>query len=125
MEHEDVRSWVASYERAWRSAGTTTLPGLFTEDVSYSMSPWAPAIEGMAALEELWEAERDGPEESFEMAFEVVAVDGDTAVVRVEVDYAKAGAGRWRDLWVLRFGTDGRCSHFEEWPFAPEQPDGH
>jgi hypothetical protein len=28
----------------------------------------------------------------------------------------------YRDLWVLRLGTDGRCAHFEEWPFSPGQP---
>jgi hypothetical protein len=22
---------------------------------------------------------------------------------------------------VMRFAEDGRCSHFEEWPFWPEQ----
>jgi hypothetical protein len=32
---------------------------------------------------------------------------------------------RWRDLWVLRFDADGRCTAFEEWPFVPDQPDGH
>jgi ketosteroid isomerase-like protein len=123
MEHEDVGSWVASYERAWRSPGTTMLPGLFTEDATYSMSPWEPPVEGMEAIEKLWEAEREGPGETFAMSWEIVAVDADTAVVRVEVDYER---GRpWRDLWVLRFAVDGRCRHFEEWPFAPDQPDGH
>jgi hypothetical protein len=34
-------------------------------------------------------------------------------------------AERWRDLWVIRFGDDGRCVAFEEWPFAPPQRDGH
>lgn len=125
MEHEDVRTWVASYEKAWRSSGTTSLAGLFTEDASYVVSPWAPAVEGVGAIGELWEAERDGADEVFTMSSEVVALDGDTAVVRVEVDYAKTGSGLWRDLWVLRFDIDGRCSHFEEWPFAPDQPDGH
>jgi len=40
------------------------------------------------------------------------------------VEYAASGRP-WRDLWVLRFAADGRCSSFEEWPFAPGQPDGH
>jgi hypothetical protein len=44
--------------------------------------------------------------------------------VRVEVDYAASG-DRWRDLWVVEFADDGRCRVFEEWPFAPEQRDGH
>jgi ketosteroid isomerase-like protein len=125
MEHEDVRKWVASYEKAWRSSGTTALPGLFTEDAGYVVSPWEQAVEGMSAIGELWAAERAGADEVFTMSSEVVAVDGDTAVVRVEVEYAKPGSGPWRDLWVLRFDIDGRCSHFEEWPFAPDLRDGH
>jgi hypothetical protein len=28
----------------------------------------------------------------------------------------------YRDLWVMRFASDGRCAWFEEWPFWPEQP---
>ncbi len=125
MEHEDVRKWIESYERAWRTPGTTALSGLFTENAGYVMSPWAATVDGMDAIGELWEAEREGPDETFTMRSEVVAVDGDTAVVRVEVEYADPGAGRWRDLWVLRFAGDGRCRHFEEWPFSPDQPDGH
>ena len=47
--------------------------------------------------------------------------------MRVAVEYAstEGNGGRWRDLWVLRFGDDGRVAEFEEWPFAPEQRDGH
>jgi len=71
-----------------------------------------------------WEAERDGADEEFTMSSEVLAVEGGTAVIRVFVSYGASG-GSWRDLWVLRFATDGRCSRFEEWPFAPGQPDRH
>ena len=53
----------------------------------------------------------------------MVAVDGNTAVVRVEVAYE--GDAQWRDLWVLRFAPDGRSAAFEEWPFSPTQRDGH
>ena len=59
------------------------------------------------------------------MTSDIVAVDGATAVVRLAVDYGDPGGRRWRDLWVLRFDDDGRCSAFEEWPFAPGQDDGH
>ncbi len=124
MDRIDVRSWVDDYLRVWRSPGTDPLAGLFTEDASYLVSPWADPVRGLAAIGELWEAERDGPDEEFTMTSEVVAVDGDVAVVRAEVEYAAPGS-RWRDLWILRFATDGRCAAFEEWPFAPERPDGH
>ncbi|CCF65080.1 hypothetical protein [Nocardia cyriacigeorgica] len=58
------------------------------------------------------------------MDSEVVAIDGRTAVVRVDVEYLRDTPSRWRDLWVLRFDSVGRCTWFEEWPFAPGQPDG-
>ena len=125
MDRHDVRSWVDSYERAWREAGTTGLAGLFTEDATYLASPWQPPIEGLGAIAEFWEAEREGPDEEFTMVSEVVAVDGETAVVAAQVEYGGPEPQRWKDLWVLRFGTDGRCRAFEEWPFAPDQPDGH
>jgi ketosteroid isomerase-like protein len=125
VERPAVQEWVAGYERAWRSPGTERLADLFSPDVSYLPSPWAPPIVGLPRLGTWWDAERDGPDEPFTMTSEVVAVDGDTAVVRIEVDYRKDDPSRWRDLWIVRFDADGRCVGFEEWPFAPDQPDGH
>lgn len=122
MDRDDVRRWVAGYEAAWRSPGTEALDDLFAADATYRMSPWAPPVSGLAAIRQLWESEREGPGEAFTMSSDVVAVDGQVAVVRVEVAY---DTGRWRDLWVLLLGEDGRCRAFEEWPFAPDQPDGH
>ena len=54
------------------------------------MSPYEEPVRGLPAIAELWEAERDGPDEPFAMLHEIVAVDGDTAVVRVEVRYDRA-----------------------------------
>jgi SnoaL-like domain len=125
MDRTEVAGWVAAYERLWRTPGTGLLAELFAPDISYLPSPWARPIDGLAAMANFWEAERDGPGEEFTMSSEVVAVDGGTAVVRVFVEYGGPRGGSWRDLWVLRFAEDGRCSGFEEWPFAPEQADGH
>jgi hypothetical protein len=118
-----VTDWVAGYERAWRTPGTDALRELFTETASYSPSPWARPIEGLEALRRFWDAGRSGPDEVFRMRSEIVAIDGHVAVVRVAVDYDDGQ--RWRDLWVLALDDHGRCDHFEEWPFAPHQRDGH
>lgn len=125
MDRADVVGWIAGYEEAWRSPGTVRLGALFTEDATYLPSPWSRPRHGLAAIAELWEAERDGPDEAFTMQDEIVAIDTErsTAVVRLEVTYGDGG--HWRDLWVIRFAPDGRCEAFEEWPFAPDQPDGH
>jgi len=125
MDRADIEHWIVAYERAWRSAGTDLLAALFTADVSYWPSPWSEPVVGQQALATFWDAERDGPDEPFTMVSEVLAVDGTTAVARVAVDYLRDPGERWRDLWVMQFAADGRCSAFEEWPFAPDQPDGH
>lgn len=120
VDRESAARWIERYERAWRTAGTEALGGLFSEEASYRMSPYTEPVRGLAAIGELWERERAGPDEEFEMGFDIVAIDGDTAVARVEVSYA-SGA-EYRDLWIVCFGADGRCREFEEWPYWPGQP---
>ncbi|MEV0891091.1 nuclear transport factor 2 family protein [Promicromonospora sp. NPDC050262] len=118
-----VETWIRDYERLWRTAGTDGLADLFTQDATYQPSPWAPPVVGLPALAEFWESHRDGPDEEFTLTAQVIAVDGPTAVVRVNVEYLEPG-DRWRDLWILELDDDGRCSAFEEWPFAPGQDSG-
>jgi SnoaL-like domain len=119
-DRASVETWIEGYERAWRTAGITPLAELFTEDAYYRMSPYEEAAVGLDAIGELWERERVGPDEAFTMRHEIVAVDKDVAVARIEVEYG-TGA-EYRDLWVIRFAADGRCREFEEWPFWPGQP---
>jgi ketosteroid isomerase-like protein len=120
IDRASVESWIARYEQAWRAAGTDPLAELFCEDASYRMSPYGDAVRGLEAIGGLWERERAGPDEKFEMSSGLVAIDGDTAVARIEVAYA-SGA-EYRDLWIIRFADDGRCREFEEWPYWPGQP---
>jgi hypothetical protein len=123
MDRRGFADWIARYEHSWRTAGTDHLAALFTADATYLVSPWAAPISGLAAIAQLWDAEREGPDEQFAMDAEIVAVDGDTGVARLDVRYATGD--RWRDLWIVQLDTAGRCRHFEEWPIAPNDPDGH
>ena len=116
-----VRDWLNGYERAWRSPGTVSLRELFTEDATYSMGPYEETQKGLPAIEELWEGERSGHDEEFTMSSEIVATDGNIAVVRVDVNYSKPKGTEYRDLWLIEFAADGRCLAFEEWPFWPER----
>lgn len=122
MTRQDVEDWLAGYERAWRTAGTGQLSELFAEDATYQLAPYDEPLAGLAAIAQMWEEEREGPDEVFTMTSELVAVDGDTAVARVEVAYGDPVSREYRDLWLMRFSEDRRCVAFEEWPFWPEQP---
>jgi ketosteroid isomerase-like protein len=122
LRQEDIANWVEAYERAWRTAGTDALGELFTPDATYSMAPFEEPHRGIDAIAKLWEAERASPDEEFTLDFEVVAVEGDTGVVRCEVAYGRPYDRLFRDIWIVRLNEEGRCFHFEEWPFWPEQP---
>jgi hypothetical protein len=113
---------VAGYEAAWRRPGTDSLGSLFAEDARYGHSPYAEPIIGLDAIAQMWESEREGPDEIFTLGTEVVALEADTAVVRAHVLYGDPVRQEYADLWVIRFEDDGRCISFEEWPFWPDKP---
>jgi len=121
-DRETVRRWVRAYEGAWRAPGTGALPTVFTPDASYLHSPYEHPVAGLDAIGQMWEQDRDGPDEVFEMTTEILAVDGPVAVVRSEVRYGNPVRQEYRNLWVLRLDDDGRCSWFEEWPYWPGRP---
>src|SRR5262245_33197780 len=118
VDRAHVERWIEGYERAWRTTGTEALSSLFAEDASYSMDPYKPSVRGLDAIAALWERERVSADESFTMTSEIVAAEGDTGVARLEVHYHDTG-NEFRDLWIIRFADDGRCTSFEEWPFWP------
>jgi hypothetical protein len=119
-----VTQWIERYERAWRSPGINALSDLFTHEATYQTAPFERPHVGLAAIAELWEAEREGPNEVFEMTSELVAADGATAVARVEVLYGSPISRHYRDIWIMRFEHTGLCAAFEEWPSWPADEDG-
>ncbi len=114
-----VRAWIDAYERAWRTAGTDALADVFAPDATYRTGPYEDLHRGLDAIALVWEAEREGPDERFTLATDIVAVDGDTAVIRADVRYGPPARREFRDLWIVRLRDDGRCAAFEEWAFAP------
>jgi len=119
VDRGDLERWIAAYERAWRTPGTEGLSELFADEATYFNNPYGDTHRGLAAIAALWEREREGPDEAFEMTVELVAVEGDTGVARIEVRYGEPKPAEYRGLWIVRLDGDGRCVAFEEWPFWP------
>jgi hypothetical protein len=121
MDRTALANWIAHYEIAWRTPGTDLLGALFTRDATYSMGPFEETRHGLHQIAELWEGERKSPDEPFRITSEIVAVEGDTGVARVEVFYDGPPPLHYRDLWIVRLDDSGRCTSFEEWAFWPER----
>jgi ketosteroid isomerase-like protein len=119
MDRQRVLRWVADYERAWRDSDLLGVERLFTEDAAYRRSPYEPSAIGHDAIKAFW-LDDDG--RTFSMDGTVVAVEGDVAVVRVDVLYKTPTEQEYRDVWLLRFADDERVTDFEEWPYWPGKP---
>ncbi len=119
VDRNGVMRWVADYERTWRDGDVAGVRRLFTEDARYLRSPYAEPLLGHTGIEGFW---RDDEGRTFSVTAEPVAVEGRDAVVRLEVRYEHPVVQEYRDLWVLRFASDGRVEHFEEWAYWPDKP---
>lgn len=119
MNRDAVMAWVSEYERGWREDDLSAVRKLFSEDARYARSPYDDPPRGHA-IEDFW---LDDPGTEFTMTSELVAVEGDQAVVRVEVHYTAPQRREYRELWVLRFADDGRVADFEEWTYWPDKAD--
>jgi ketosteroid isomerase-like protein len=119
MNRDEVMRWVGGYEQAWRDGDVEAVERLFTDDARYLASPYETPKVGHDAIKAFW---LDDEGRTFEMSASPVAVDGRAAVVRLEVRYGEPTHQEYRDLWVLRFGGDGRVEEFEEWAYWPGRP---
>jgi ketosteroid isomerase-like protein len=119
MDRAAVMTWVEGYEQAWRDSDAKAMQTLFTPDVRYRRSPYTPPLAGYEPLAEFWTQDEN---EVFTMSAEPVAVEGDTAVVRVLVNYGGDRPQEYTDLWLMHFAADGRVDDFEEWAYWPDKP---
>ena len=119
MDRDEVMRWVARYEHAWRDGDVDAVERLFTDDARYRASPYEDPETGHEAIKAFW---LDDEGETFTFAAAPVAVEGDTAVVRVLVKYGDPLRQEYLDLWVMHFANDGRVDDFEEWAYWPGKP---
>ena len=111
-----VEAWVARYLAAWDSNDPADVRALFLPDGRYRFHPWDEPVVGHDAITAAWLDARDEPGDHA-FTWEVVAIDGATAVVQARTVYTDgSAAGReYENLWVLLLAADGRAHAFTEW----------
>lgn len=118
-DREAASAWVRRYLVAWDSNEAGDIRGLFTEDGRYRFSPFHEPVTGHEAMVRAWLERRDGAGDH-RFTFEVIAVDGETAIVQGHTDYDDGDV--YENLWVLELADDGRARSMTEWFMEPPGP---
>lgn len=119
MDHADVQRWLDRYVLAWRANQPEPIIALFTDDAVYRYHPYggdADASRGAAGIADAWLEQPDDPT-TWEARYEPYAVDGDRAVATGVSRYFAQGdqpERTYHNVFLLRFGADGRCAEFTE-----------
>ena len=120
-----VEAWLAGYRKAWATDDPADIAALFTEDATYSPWPFSRSWEGRDAIVAKW-IERGDAKDPWQFESEVLAVDGDTGVIRGLTTYPAHGdeaEDAYSNIWVIRLAPDGRASSFAEWWVQRPKPD--
>ena len=125
-----VQRWLDAYTDAWLTYDPGAIGALFADDAEYRWHPWdegGAVARGREAIVAVWLENRDAAG-TYRGAYRPLLVQGDQAITVgmsfYYTDDTQATLDRaYHNLWVLRFGDDGRCREFTEWYMqAPGAP---
>jgi uncharacterized protein (TIGR02246 family) len=121
MDRTDVERWIESYRRAWETDDASDVASLFTDDATYKPYPWPRERVGWQGRDEIVEKwiGRGDSKIGWRFEHEILAVEGDTAVVEGWTSYDRGEGEPWDEayanVWLIRFAEDGRARQFIEW----------
>jgi ketosteroid isomerase-like protein len=125
VTHDDVQRWLDRYIAAWASYDAEAIGDLFTDDARYRFHPSDEGFVGRDAIVQAWlepsgdASTRDEPGR-WDAHYEPFSVAGGRAVAvgwsRYYTDTSKSTVESvWDNVYLLEFGSDGRCRSFTEW----------
>ncbi|MER6946685.1 nuclear transport factor 2 family protein [Nonomuraea sp. NPDC000554] len=104
-------AWIDGYVRAWNSNDPDDIAALFSDDAVYFTEPYSSPWHGREEIVSNWLARKDQPGETT-FTWHPVSVADDLSVIQGVTTYPDK---TFSNLWVIRFGPDGRCREFTEW----------
>lgn len=102
--------WATRYFLAWRTNDRTVVESLFSEDATYSYGPFRPPAQGRDEIVRRWI--ENAPRHAVTSAHEVIAVNGDTAVIHWTVSFDTTTMD---GVLIVTFDERGQCREHREW----------
>jgi hypothetical protein len=115
---ERLDAWMDGYVLAWSTNDSDHISALFTPSAVYDPQTGDGEWDGLDEIIERWQ-EIDDREDNWDFEWRPVVETEEVAVVAARVRYFDPPAS-YRNLFVIRFGEDGRCDDFTEWYIEEE-----
>ena len=116
------KAWLGAYGRAWEEQDADGAAA----DATYHEVPFDEPMPGREAIHRYW-SEGAAAQEGVKFGAEVIAVSGDIGVARWRASFVRSASGarvKLDGIFVVRMGSDGRCTEFQEWWHREEKPPG-
>jgi hypothetical protein len=107
---ETVTSWVDRYLTAWKTNDPDDIAGLFTEDGEYHEGPYETDWIGREQIVTGWRSRWDWQQGGWSFDWQLVSIDGATAVITGVGRYPKLG--NFDNHWTVTFRTPEECENF-------------
>jgi uncharacterized protein (TIGR02246 family) len=124
-ERAAIEGWLVAYRHAWGTDDPDDVAALFTEDATYSPWPFSKPWVGRDAIVAKW-VERGDSKDPWSFDGEVLAVEGDTGVIKGLTTYPAhddEAEDAYSNIWVVRLAPDGRARSFAEWWVQRPKPE--
>lgn len=113
MDYASVSSWIDDYFAAWATNNPSHVAGLFSPEAVYQTGPFSKPWRGRDEIVTRWTA---GRTELLRHTHNVLAIDGDHAVIRWNVVVeTKERPLEIDGILVLVFDDNGLCRERREW----------
>ena len=125
VDRAAMESWLSGYRHAWETDDPDDVAALFTEDATYSPRPFSKPWEGRDTIVARW-IDRGDSKNPWRFDSEVLAVEGDTGVIKGLTTYAAhddEAEDAYSNIWVVRLAPDGRARSFAEWWVQRPKPE--